>query len=66
MDCLPNLICVFILWRSGLGLLTGKFRQFLTELSACDMIMTGYYRYTFLFRMRLNEVDVKENKKEAT
>ena len=29
-----NLVCVLILWRSGLGLLMGKFRQFFTELSA--------------------------------
>ena len=32
----PNLVCALILWRSGLGLLMGKFRQFLTELSARD------------------------------
>ena len=31
-----NLVCALILWRSGLGLLMGKFRQFLTELSARD------------------------------
>ena len=38
-----------LIWRkSGLGLLMGKFRQFLTELSACDMIMAGYYSLTFL------------------
>ena len=30
----PNLVCALILWRSGLGLLMGKFCQFLTELSA--------------------------------
>ena len=30
----PNLVCALILWKSGLGLLMGKFRQFLTELSA--------------------------------
>ena len=28
----PNLICALILWRSGLWLLMGKFRQFLTEI----------------------------------
>ena len=33
----PNLVCALILWRSGLGLLMGKFRQILTELSARDM-----------------------------
>ena len=32
----PNLVCPLILWRSGLGLLMGKFRQILTELSARD------------------------------
>ena len=26
----PNLVCALILWRSGLGLLMGKFRQILT------------------------------------
>ena len=26
----PNLVCALILWRSGLGLLLGKFRSFLT------------------------------------
>ena len=26
----PNLVCALILWSSGLGLLIGKFRQFLT------------------------------------
>ena len=33
----PNLVCALILWRSGLGLLMGKFCQFLMELSAQDM-----------------------------
>ena len=32
-----------------LGLLMGKFRQLLTELSARDIIMAGYYCFTFLF-----------------
>ena len=27
----------------------GKFRQSLTELFACDMIMAGYYSLMFLF-----------------
>ena len=31
-----NLVCVLILWRSGLGLLMGKFCQILTVLSAGD------------------------------
>ena len=42
-------IHALILRRSGLGLLMGKFHQFLTELSACDMIMAGFYNFTFLF-----------------
>ena len=45
----PNLVCALILWRSGLGLLMGKFRQCLTELSTRDTIMAGYYSLTFLF-----------------
>ena len=32
----PNLVCALILWRSGLVLLMGKFRQIFTELSARD------------------------------
>ena len=32
----PNLVCALILWRSDLGLLMGKFRQSLEELSAGD------------------------------
>ena len=28
----PNLVCAWILWRSGLGFLMGNFRQFLTVL----------------------------------
>ena len=35
-DFSPNLVCALILWRSGLGLLTGKFRQIFIELSARD------------------------------
>ena len=47
-----NLICALILMRSGLGLLMGKFRQCLTELSARDKIMVGYYPFTFLFSLK--------------
>ena len=32
----PNLVCALILWISGLGLLTGKFHQIFTALSARD------------------------------
>ena len=33
----PNLVCALMMWRSGLGLLMGKFRKIFTELSAQDM-----------------------------
>ena len=33
--------------RFGLGLLTGKFHKFLTDLSAHETIIAGYYRFTF-------------------
>ena len=36
------MVCALILWRSGLGLRTGKFRQFLTELSARDTPMFSF------------------------
>ena len=32
----PNLVCALIIWWSALGLLMGKFHQFLTALSAPD------------------------------
>ena len=54
----PNLVWALILWRSGLGLLMGKFRQILMVLSAGDTIMVGYYSLTFLFvdyRIRAEE-----------
>ena len=41
----PNLVCALILWRSGLGLLMGKFRQFLTELSARDTPIFSFPDY---------------------
>ena len=44
----PSLVCALIFWRSGLGLLMGKFRQIFTELSAHDTIMAGYYNLMFL------------------
>ena len=46
---LTNLVHALILRRSGSGLLMGKFHHFLTELSARNMIMAGYYHFTFLF-----------------
>ena len=43
----PNLACALILWRSGLGLLVGKFCQFLTELSAHNMSKFSFPDYSF-------------------
>ena len=40
---LTKLVHALILRRFGLGLLMGKFRQCLIELSAHDTIMAGYY-----------------------
>ena len=40
----PNLICALILWKSGLGLLMGKFLQILTELSAWDKPIFSFSR----------------------
>ena len=45
----PDLECALILWRSGLGLLRGKFHQCLTELFSRDTITAGYYSLSFLF-----------------
>ena len=44
MEFLPNLVCALILWRSGLGFLMGKFRQFRQRY----LPATGLY---FHFRM---------------
>ena len=41
---LPNSVCALILWRSALGLLMGKFRKFLTELSARDRSVFSFIR----------------------
>ena len=42
------LMCALVLYRSAVGLLIGKFGQFLTELSAHDtIIMAGYYSFMF-------------------
>ena len=34
----PNLVCALILWRPGLGLLMGKFRQIFTDLVILNML----------------------------
>ena len=44
----PNLVHALIRRKSGLGLLKGKFCQCLTELSARDTMIAGYYSLTFL------------------
>ena len=41
----PNLVCALILWRSGLGLPIGKFRQILTELPAQDTSIFSFLDY---------------------
>ena len=44
---LPMCISIVVsLWICALGLLIGKFRQFLTDLSACITIVAGCYRLT--------------------
>ena len=44
----PNLVCALILWKSGLGLLMGKFRQFLAELSARDTPNFRFWTITWV------------------
>ena len=39
----PNLVCALILWRFALGLLMGKFHQFLTELSGWDTSIFSFF-----------------------
>ena len=41
----PNLVCALILWRSGLGLLMGKFCQIFMKLSARDMPIFSFPDY---------------------
>ena len=49
---LQNLICALILWRSGLGLLIGKFRQFLI---ICPQHDNGGV-HVLLFKIRYSEI----------
>ena len=42
----PNLVCALILWRSSLGLLMGKFCQFLFELSAGEKILSSFVNFS--------------------
>ena len=57
---------VHLLWRFGFGLLIGKFRQYLTELSACDMIIAGYYRFAFYFFLGYDNVKAENNNRNST
>ena len=41
----PNLVCALILWRSGLGLLMGKFPQIFTQLSARETPIFSFPDY---------------------
>ena len=43
-----NLVCALILWRPDLGLLMGKFHQFLTGLSARDTSVFHFWRITLI------------------
>ena len=43
----PNLVYVLILWKSCMGLLTDKFHQFLTELSARDTSIFSFLDVNF-------------------
>ena len=50
----PNTVCALLLWRSGLGLLMGKFHQFLTELSAHNIYIfslpvDNFSKYQWIF-----------------
>ena len=55
----PNLIHALILRRSSLGLLMSKFPQCLTELSARDTIMAGYYSLTFYSNPPMNALQTR-------
>ena len=48
-EILTKLCTCIDIKESGLGLLMDKFHQCLTQLSAHDTIMVGYYSLTFLF-----------------
>ena len=58
-------VCALILWRSGLGLLIGKFHQFLTHLSACHTILLDYYHSTFLSVLQEQKRNYRSQKKQA-
>ena len=47
----PNFVCALVLWRSVLGLLMGKFCQFLTKLSARNML---YFHFRTITLVNIN------------
>ena len=54
MDFHQTLVCALILWRSALGLLMGKFCEFLTELyarvtSVFSFLDDNFTKYQWLF-----------------
>ena len=61
----PILVCVLILWRSGLGLLMAKLCQFLTELSARNMSLVSFpynnlSKYQWIFTKLGKYIDIVE------
>ena len=59
IDLSPNSVCALILWRSGLGLLMGKFHQFVTELSACDTSLFSFLEDNFsIYQWSFNKFGV--------
>ena len=51
---LPDLVCTLILWRSGLGLLIGKFCQFLTVTMYLPVLHL-YFRFWTITWVNVNE-----------
>ena len=47
MDFHQTWFVQLISWSSGLVLVMTRFHKFLTELSARDLMVAGYYRFTF-------------------
>ena len=56
-------VCALISWKSRLGLLIGKIRQFLTELSARDTSVFSFpddnlSKYTWIFTKIVIYIDI--------
>ena len=61
----PNLMCALVLWRSGFGLLMGKFRQFMTKLSARDTSVFSFLddnfgKYQWIFTKLGMSINIME------